>query len=59
MQRALGQEEYNNKLGLEFVMNKWGVSEPTGRSMAEASEKVRKADENCRASNGLEDEPRP
>lgn len=59
MQRALGQDEYNNKLGLDFVMNKWGVSEPTGKSMANASEKVKKADEKCRATNSLGDEPRP
>lgn len=59
MQNTLGRDEYNGKLGLVFAMNRWGVSEPTGRSIATASEKVKTADAKCRADNNLEDEPRP
>ena len=59
MQNALGRDDYNGKLGLVFVINRWGVDEPTGRSMATASEKVKATDAKCRADNSLEDEPRP
>lgn len=59
MQNALGRDEYNGKLGLIFSINRWGVSEPTSRSMATASEKVKETDTKCRADNNLEDEPRP
>src|SRR5688572_6649557 len=58
MEKVYGTPVYP-KVGLDSVLNKWGISEPTRRSIERAPEGVRKVDQRCRASNELEAEPRP
>jgi hypothetical protein len=58
MERTYGQGYYA-KLGLEPVVNRWGVSEPTLRSLMVQPEAVQKVEAQCRKVNELGTEPRP
>jgi len=58
MQRELGQLWWK-KERVALGMNRWGVSEPTEESNAQAAPKVLKSDRSCRENNKLQAEPRP
>ena len=58
MEKTYGQGFYG-RLGLIPYLNRWGVSEPTSRSLQAAPATVRLADERCRAENAIASEPRP
>ena len=58
MERAFGQGFYK-RVGLVPVLNRWGVSEPSSRSLTKAPAAVQHADSSCRAENELSAEPRP
>lgn len=47
------------RIGLQAVMNRWGTSEPTAKSVLRAPLRVRESDAQCRRENEIEDEPRP
>jgi hypothetical protein len=47
------------RLGLQTVMNRWGTSEATARSVVRAPLQVRQSDARCRVENEIQDQPRP
>lgn len=53
------QQGFADRLALVMVINRWGASEPTRRSVLAQSAKVQKVDAECRKANELEDERRP
>lgn len=57
-QRALGND-WPERHGVRTVVNRWGISEPTRRTLEAAPAKVQEVDARCRRVNGLQDEKRP
>lgn len=57
MERLHGQGFYK-KLGLDTVVNKWGVSEPTRSSLSAASDAVQRNEAKCRVESDIAAEPR-
>lgn len=57
-QRALGND-WPERHGVRTVVNRWGISEPTRRTLEAAPARVREVDAKCRNANELEDERRP
>jgi hypothetical protein len=58
LEKAYGQG-FAKPLGLELVLNRWGVSEPTLSSLSKTSESVQKTEAMCRSVNEIALEPRP
>ena len=57
-QQALGND-WPERHGVRTVVNRWGISEPTRRTLEAAPAKVQEVDAKCRKANELEDEKRP
>lgn len=58
MERVYGQGFFT-RFGLDTIVNRWGISEPTLSSLGKATNSVRKVDAKCRATNELDLELRP
>ncbi len=58
MEKTYGQGFYE-RLGIETVLNKWGNSEPTFRSIIKQPSAVQRVDAACRKANDIGTEPRP
>jgi hypothetical protein len=58
MEKTFGQP-WPEKAGIATVMNRWGTQEPTAQAIEAASPKIKAVDLQCRAANGITDEPRP